>query len=160
VRPWPVGRRVARRRRIVGVVSVSLAALAAHTGAVPIATAGAERSGMTAAAGGELSGTRWKAKRIAGLPLPPGYVANLRFGQRTARGRHGCNRYRAHYDVGPKSRLRFRGLATTLVGCGGIEDPPDFLRALTRTRMYRRGHGRLVLLDVDGRALARLVRRR
>jgi heat shock protein HslJ len=140
-------------------VSVSLAAVAALTGTVPSAPAVAERSGTTAAAG-DLTGTRWKAQRIAGRTLPRGYRANLRFGQRFARGRHWCNQYRARYDAGRSSRLRFRDIATTLVGCSGIEDPPDFLRALSRTRLYRRAQGRLVLLDVDSRPLARLVRRR
>jgi heat shock protein HslJ len=143
----------------VGVVSLALAAVAAHTGTVPIATAVAERSGTTAA-GRELSGTSWKAKRIDGRAVPRGYGATIRFEERFAEGRHWCNGYRGRYEAGPGSRLRFGRFTSTLRGCSGIEDPPDFLGALSGTRTYRRARGRLVLLDADGTAIVRLVRRR
>jgi heat shock protein HslJ len=106
-----------------------------------------------------LSGTRWKAYRILGQAVPTGFRADIEFGRRTVTGHAWCNSFSGHYKVSSGFRLRFQSLGSTLVGCGGIENPPDFYRALLRTRTYTQREGRLILKSSHRKVLARLKRR-
>jgi heat shock protein HslJ len=112
-----------------------------------------------AQAASPLAGTSWVAKRIDGRVLPPGYRAELTFkAHHRFAGRIDCNRIGGRYSAGA-SRLRFREVYSTAVGCEGSGSPPDFGRAMSRTRSYRLTPHRLVLLGAHGRTLARLARR-
>ena len=139
-----------------------MAFAAALTGAGLSLTSAASHDAtrVSLSAGGSLQGTRWQVRRIDGRTLPSGYRADLAFRQHTVSGHVWCNDYRGRYRVSPELRLRFRDLGVTLEGCGGVDNPPDFLGALLRTRGYRRGRRGLVLLDRNGSTLVQLVRRR
>ena len=93
-----------------------------------------------------LAGTHW------GL----GSESTVRFHATRVDGDVGCNTYGGLYRTASGGRLRFRDISVTAVGC--VVPGPDLLGALTRTRAYRRGHGRLVLLDRHGRVLVGLRR--
>jgi heat shock protein HslJ len=106
-----------------------------------------------------LSGTRWKAYRILERTVPRGYRADIDFGRRTVKGHAWCNSFTGRYRVSSGFRLRFKSLLTTLIGCGGVDNPPDFYRALLRTRTYTQREGRLILKAAHGKVLARLKQR-
>ena len=92
--------------------------------------------------------------------MPRGYHAELSFGAHRYTGRSDCNYIQGRYRASA-SRLRFRELISTAIGCehhGAA--PPNFNRALFRTRGYRITSNRLLLLGARGRTLARLARHR
>ena len=113
----------------------------------------------SARAASPLAGTSWTVKRVDGRVLPPGYRAELTFkAHHRIAGRIDCNSIGGHYRAGA-SRLRFREIVSTAIGCEGPA-APDFGRAMSRTRGYRVTPHRLLLLGARGHTLARLARRR
>lgn len=112
----------------------------------------------SAQAASPLAGTSWTVKRVDGRALPRGHGAELTFkAHYRIAGRIDCNSIGGRYRAGA-SRLRFREIFSTAVGCEG-PPAPDFGRAMFRTRFYRLTPHRLLLLGAHGRTLARLARR-
>jgi heat shock protein HslJ len=73
-----------------------------------------------------------------------------------AAGFSGCNRYFASYELSAE-RLAFGPVGSTRMACSsGMELEQVFLQALPRVRAWRIDGGLLVLLDAEGRVLARL----
>ena len=115
---------------------------------------------VSAQAASPLAGTSWTVKRVGGRLVPAAFPAQLSFRAHRFSGRSDCNLIGGRYRAGT-SRLRFLELVSTAMGCeyDGAA-PPDFGRAMLRTRGYRLTNGRLLLLGRRGRTLARLVPRR
>lgn len=78
-------------------------------------------------------------------------------GDRRASGHGGCNRFGADYALDGDS-LRFGDIVATKMACPAIGDlERRFFAALEAARAWRLEAERLVLLDADGRVLARFV---
>src|SRR4051794_36438682 len=107
------------------------------------------------ASAASLSGTKWKVTRIGGRPVSE-FRLELDFAAREASGNDGCNRYSARYRV-DGSRLRFRRLVTTAIGCESLPFP-NVAERLIRTRRYRLDGKRLELRR-NGKTLVVLKRR-
>ena len=113
----------------------------------------------SATAAAPLTGTSWTVKRVGGRAMPPGHGATLTFmPDRRISGKIDCNSIAGRYRAGA-SRLRFLDVISTAIGCEGAA-PPDFGRAMLRTRSYRLTGTRLLLLGKRGRTLARLAPKR
>ena len=128
--------------------------------ALPIAVLAALLLPASATAAAPLTGTSWTVKRVGGHRLPPGFRASLTFEEDRFGGRNACNSIGGRYRSGA-TRLRFLDVFSTAVGCKpppGVT-PPDFGRAMQRTRGYRLTAGKLLLLGKRGRTLARLAPR-
>ena len=92
--------------------------------------------------------------------VPHGHGAELSFTARRFTGRSDCNFIQGRYRAAT-SRLRFREVVSTAIGCEHHgATPPNFNRALFRTRGYRLTSDRLLLLGARGRTLARFARHR
>lgn len=101
-----------------------------------------------------LAGSEWRVVEIAGTKLPG--EATLRFTQTSVRGRAPCNAFFGAFRE-TAGRIDIGGINETRVYCSGrMEVERIFLEGLARARSYRVDQGAIMLLDADGRALARL----
>lgn len=109
-----------------------------------------------------LEGTAWILSELEGPSLLSERQATLRFEKGRILGTDGCNRYQASYTA-EAGKLRIGGdILSTKMAC---EEPvmrqaEAFLGTLVKVGGYLRDPGRLVLLDVDGNALATLREQR
>ncbi len=99
-----------------------------------------------------LAGSEWRVVEIDGAKVS----GTLRFTQSTIRGRAPCNAYfgafREH-DGG----ITIAGINITRMLCAGrMETERAFLEKLGRARKYRVDGSGLVLMDADGKPIARL----
>ncbi len=109
-----------------------------------------------------LEGTAWILSELEGPSLLTERQATLRFDRGRIQGTDGCNRYQTSYTA-EGGKLQIGGnIVSTKMSC---EEPvmrqaEAFLGALTKAGGYWRDAGQLVLLDVDGNALATLREQR
>ena len=96
---------------------------------------------------GDLAGTHWMAKTVAGQPVPEDMAVTLEFeGADRVQGRSGCNRYNGPIGVAD-GKLQIGPLATTRMAC----PPPQmameqaFLAALADARALRHDNSALVV---------------
>jgi len=111
----------------------------------------------------ELAGTSWHLASVGGEPVtaapsdrtPP----TLRFGNEgKATGSGGCNQYGSSYSR-DGSNLAFGPIGATKMACPAVMDLENaYFSALQSTQGYRLKDDSLILLDGEGRELARLTR--
>ena len=107
------------------------------------------------ASAASFSGTKWRVTRIAGENVAE-FKLDVAFANgRDFHGFDGCNHFSARYRVSG-SRLRFRHLVSTAIGCEGTTIP-GLTERLIRTRRYRLS-GRRLELRRDGKTLVVLRR--
>ncbi len=107
-----------------------------------------------------LPGTSWLAEDLGGRGVLDRVLTTLTFERNSmAVGSSGCNRYSAAAELDGAS-LRFGQAAATRRACppAVMEQEQRFFLALEQTRGYRREGSKLLLLDEQGRPLARLAR--
>lgn len=107
----------------------------------------------------DLARTSWRAKTVAGQPVPADIAVTLEFaGADRIAGRSGCNRYSGPIGV-VDGRLVVGPLASTRMAC----PPPQmtletaFLGALSGASRLRRDNSALVIDPADGGAPTRLL---
>jgi heat shock protein HslJ len=136
--------------RPIGRLTAAIAALAL-----------AACSTSTTSSGGRLEGTAWRAESIDGRPaLDVQQQSTLRFFDRQlAGGSLGCNAYSTTYFA-DAAGLRFGEIAPTRKMCPAptMDQEARFSTALQATSSSRVDEkGALVLLDAQGKPLARLL---
>lgn len=109
-----------------------------------------------------LEGTAWILSELEGPSLLSERQATLRFEKGRILGTDGCNRYQAGYAAEGEKLQIVGNIVSTKMAC---EEPvmrqaETFLGTLVKVGGYSRDTGRLVLLDVDGNALATLREQR
>jgi heat shock protein HslJ len=103
------------------------------------------------------SGTSWHVTRIGHQPVGQ-YGLDVKFhNARDISGFDGCNHFGARYRV-DGTRLRFRRLFSTAIGCEALPYP-SLTERLMRTRRYKR-EGRRLELRRSGKTLLVLKLRR
>jgi len=112
------------------------------------------------ASAASLTGTSWRVARVDGKIVKRSAHERLAFpGRHDFTGHGTCgNDFGGHYRA-TATRLRFRDVITTGVGCAGPGDTPDIAGVLNRTRRYTITGRTLELLGRSGRTLAVLKRR-
>jgi heat shock protein HslJ len=111
-----------------------------------------------------LAGSEWQPVELGGKPVPPQPEAPeqfVRFGaEGKLAGNAGCNRFFGSYgtvgntlDIGPMGATRMACPEPVMKWEG------RFMKALQAARRYRRDRTELILLDANGKAVARLLQR-
>ena len=111
-----------------------------------------------------LAGSQWNVVELSGARTPN--AGTLRFTQTSVRGRGACNRFFGAFRE-TEGRISIAGLfpadehkpasRTSAVPCNGHWSVERLLlESLRRATSYRIDNGMLVLIDSDGRAIARL----
>jgi len=108
------------------------------------------------ASAASLAGTKWRVVSVQGHAVPRSAGEHLDFTVRRISGHDGCNGFRGRYRA-TATRLRFRDIGSTAIGCDG--GPPSISGPLVSTRRYRLSGARLELLGRRGRTLAVLRQR-
>lgn len=104
---------------------------------------------------GGLAGSEWRVVEIAGAKA--GHAGTLRFTQTSVRGKAACNAFFGAFRESQNS-IEIAGINTTRMLCAGrMELEQALLGSLPRVRSYRVDGATLLLLDADGRAVARLA---
>lgn len=100
-----------------------------------------------------LAGSQWRVVEIGGVKIS----GTLRFTHTTIRGRAHCNAYLGafrEYEDG----IKIAGINATRRHCEGrMEREQELIESLGRARTYRVDGDRLLLMDADGNAVARLA---
>lgn len=104
---------------------------------------------------GGLAGSEWRVVEIAGEKAVG--AGALRFTQTSVRGKAACNSFfgafRENHD-----NIEIAGINTTRMLCSGrMELEQALLGSLARVKSYRIDGNTVLLLDADGRAVARLA---
>lgn len=104
--------------------------------------------------------TDWKLVRLNGAPVRVAagqrepYLVLAQDEQRVS-GDGGCNRFAGGFELNG-DRLRFRGMAGTMMAClDGMEQEGYFLQALQKVEHYRISGSHLEMLDASGAVVAR-----
>jgi hypothetical protein len=108
------------------------------------------------ASAASLAGTKWRVVSVRGHAVPASARERLDFRARRFGGYDGCNSFGGRYRA-TATRLRFRDVTSTAIGCEG--GPPSISGPIFRTRRYRISGDRLELQGRRGRTLAVLRRR-
>jgi putative lipoprotein len=102
----------------------------------------------------------WTAEEIGGAARAPGVASFVTLtADGEVRGRGGCNSFSGRYEVAD-GVLRIGPIGATRRACPPAEMAQEaaFFAALEAARGFRLQRGLLVLLDAEGKALARLER--
>lgn len=104
---------------------------------------------------GGLAGTEWKVVELAGAKANG--LGTLRFTQTSVRGKAACNTFFGAFRESQEN-IEITGVNTTRMLCTGrMELEQALLGSLVRVRSYRIDGSTVLLLDADGRAIARLT---
>ena len=102
-----------------------------------------------------LAGSEWRIVEIAGTSAPRG--GTVRFTQTSVRGRAPCNAFLGTFretDAG----IEIGGIHETHQPCAGqMELERAFIAGLARARSWRADGSTVLLLDLEGKAVARLA---
>lgn len=101
----------------------------------------------------------WTAEEIGGIAATPEITTLTISSDLRAGGRGGCNSYFSQAKIAGES-LSFSAAAATRMACDDLQMAQEavFFEALTSTRFWRLDGERLLLLDAEGRIVARLAR--
>lgn len=100
-----------------------------------------------------LAGSEWRVIEIDGAKA----AGTLRFTQTSIRGKAPCNSFFGAFRENERG-IEIGGINVTRMLCAGrMELERAFLDSLGRARGYRVDGGTLVLIDADGKAIARLA---
>jgi putative lipoprotein len=101
----------------------------------------------------------WTAEEIDGVSATPKITTLTIARDFRAGGRGGCNSYFSQAKL-VGDTLSFSAAAATRMACGDLEMAQEaiFFEALASTRFWRLDGDRLLLLDTEGRIVARLAR--
>lgn len=132
---------------------------AGNVAVIPMTTPAGQRSRTAGPEPGILVGT-WTAEEIGGTPRAAGVASFLTMtADGEIRGRGGCNSFSGRYEMAG-GELRVGPLGATRRACPppAMAQEAAFFAALEAARGFRMQRRLLVLLDADGRPLARLER--
>lgn len=102
-----------------------------------------------------LAGSEWRVVEIGGARAAG--AGTLRFTLTSIRGKAPCNAFFGAFRE-THGNIEIAGINETRMFCSGrMELERAFLDALARVRSYRVDGSLLVLIDADGRALAKLA---
>lgn len=105
-----------------------------------------------------LVNTRWAASQIGGLLVAEGSHPTLEFApDDKVMGQGGCNRYGGGVKFDNTS-LKFEGIAATRMACADpavMHQETQLFAAFSATHSFRKEGSDLVLLDIDGKTVAR-----
>jgi putative lipoprotein len=132
---------------------------AGNVAVIPMLSLSGPRAQRTGPDPDILVGT-WTAEEIGGAPKAPGVASFVTVtADGNLRGRGGCNSFFGNYTV-TDGVLAIGPLGATRRACEApaMEQEAAFFTALEAARGFRLQRGLLLLLDADGRVLARLDR--
>jgi heat shock protein HslJ len=144
------------RRAIVIVVALALG-IGSTTVAVVALDSRIHGSGTNARLGTGV----WSVVSLPGHdPLPPGFHADARFGDRQIRGSDGCNAYGGPYTTDTNGSISLGALSMTAVGCPGLvgDIASAYDTALGKMASYTVKADSLTLFDASGRPVVRYER--
>ena len=150
-------------------ISVILMAALAVTGCaaqaardpVPQAASPASSTVSSVPTAASLDGSEWRFVELHGAPVPAGVKATLRFRGGRAAGRAGCNAYGARYQIAADGSAKFTQTLSTKMAClqpvGAMQVEQGVFNAFRRVAKVAIVDGDLLMLDADGKPLAKLV---
>jgi len=99
---------------------------------------------------GDLRGRYWKLTELRGKPVstpedgrPPYFI--LKMGEQRVQGFAGCNTFFATYVLEPGNRIRFSGVASTLMACPDMHTEEEFKKILETVDNYSLNGNHLTL---------------
>lgn len=147
---------------LAAVAATGCTAQAARNPApAPTASVAAPTAGTTVEIG-NLSGTQWHFVEIDGAAVSPGVPATMRFRGNHVGGKAGCNTYGASVHAEPDGTVRFTQNLSTKMAClqppGAMQVQHGIFKAFRNAAKVKMAQGELVLLDGEGKPLAKLQR--
>lgn len=147
---------------MAALVVTGCAAQAAHDPAPVQAAFAAVPSSATLGPGpASLNGSQWRFVELDGLAVPTGVNATLRLRNGHAAGKAGCNAYGARYQIAADGTATFTQTLSTKMAClqpvGAMRVERGVFNAFRHVAKVAIVNGDLLMLDVDGKPLAKLA---